>query len=314
MRRLSSHVVILAALALLFAVPALARDAVITNGIDLWRTPAAGGTYADFAKQPLPAGFFCAGSAPFTGKIVFTGMPIKTKPANVLREADTIIQRLDDAVFTKNLVTIKPFPMRGTDGNVHQVGASFFQGREVATTRVQVKAISFVGVQPVKTSCGSFLVKASLAGEQPVTEMFIVREHETGGSFYAPLSLNIKLTFSPMSGGAPLEVVKSIRFPAKPLSVWTEVPEKRAVYNGFVSVDSNSSGVMDLMLPGTSNFAAGFKGGPSGGRGPAAKALAQQLPYGGSPYGGAPYTGTPYCDGTGAEYAPDCHQTVPVLN
>ena len=93
------------------------------------------------------------------------------------------------------------------------------------------------------------------------------------------------------------------------LSVWTEVPDKRAVYNGFVSVDSNSTGVMDLMLPGTSNFAAGFKGGSSGSRGPATKAIA--MPYTG--YGGTPYTGTPYCDGTGAEYAPDCHQTVPVL-
>jgi len=310
MRRLSPHFVILATLALLVAVPALARDAVITNGIDLWRTPDIGGTYADFARQPLPAGFFCAGSAPFTGKIVFKGVPIKTKPANVLREADTIIQRLDDAVFTKNLVTVNPFPMRGLDGNVHQAGASFFQGKEVATTRVQVKAISFVGVRTVETSCGSFRVKASLAGEQPITEMFIVREHDNGGSFYAPLSLNIKLTFSPVSGGAPLEVVKTIRFPAKPLSVWTEVPEKRAVYNGFVSVDSNSTGVMDLMLPGTSNFAAGFKGGSAGSRG-ATKTYVQQVPYT-NPYS-APYTGTPYCDGTGAEYAPDCHQTVPVL-
>lgn len=52
MRRLSSHVVILAAMALLVAVPALARDAVITNGIDLWRTPAAGGTFCRFFQNP----------------------------------------------------------------------------------------------------------------------------------------------------------------------------------------------------------------------------------------------------------------------
>lgn len=313
MRRMSSYVVILAALAVLVAVPAFARDAVITNGIDLWRTPELGGTYADFAKQPLPAGFFCAGSAPFTGKIVFKGTPIKTKPANVLREADTIIQRLDDAIFTKNLVTVNPFPMRGTDGNVHQAGAAFFKDKEVATTRLQVKAISFVGVQPVKTSCGSFQVRASLAGEQPVTEMFIVREHDNGGSFYAPLSLNIKLTFTPVGGGAPLEVTKSIRFPAKPASVWTEVPAKKTLVSGFVSVDSNSTGVMDLMLPGTSNFAAGFKGGAPAGRGPAMKVYEQQVPYI-DPYGGGGYTGTPYCDGTGAYYSPDCHQTVPVYN
>lgn len=49
---------------------------------------------------------------------------------------------------------------------------------------------------------------------------------------------------------------------------------------------------MDLMLPGTSNFAAGFKGGHHG---PITKM----------------YQGIPYCDGTGAYYAPDCHSTVP---
>jgi len=298
MRRLSSHVLILAGLALLLAVPALAGDSVITNGIDLWRTPSAGGTFADFARTPLPAGFFCAGSAPFTGKIVFKGVPIKTRPANVLRETDTIIQRLDDAVLTKNLVTINPFPMRGTDGTVRQVGASFFQGREVATTRVQVKAISFVGVRPVETSCGSFKVRASLAGEQPTTEMIIVRENESGGSFYAPLSLNIKLTFTPVAGGASLEVVKNIRFPAKANSAWTDVPGKRAAFDSFVSVDSDNDGVMDLMLPGTSNFAAGFKGNPSEGRSPATKAA---------------YIGPPYCDGSGIYYdAEDCHAADPV--
>jgi hypothetical protein len=297
MRRLSSHVAILAGLALLLAVPALAGDAVITNGIDLWRTPAAGGTFVDFAKQPLPAGFFCPNSAPFTAKIALKGVPIKTKPANALREADTIIQRLDDAAFTKSLPAIQPFAMRGNDGTVRQVGASFFQGQEVATTRVQVKAISFVGVRPVKTGCGSYEVKASLAGEQPVTEMIIVRDHESGGSFYAPLALNIRLTFTPVAGGAPVELVKSIRFPAKPLSAWTDAPGRRAAFDSFVGVDSDADGVVDLMLPGTSNFAAGFKGTASGGHHGAAEKVA--------------YAGVPYCDGSGAYYAEDCHETQP---
>jgi hypothetical protein len=299
MRRLSSHVAILATLAVLLAVPALAGDAVITNGIDLWRTPAAGGTFVDFAKEPLPAGFLCPNSAPFTGKVVLRGVPVKTKPANALREADTIIQRLDDAAFTKSLPVINPFAMRGNDGTVRQVGASFFRGQEVATTRIQVKAISFIGVRPVETGCGTYTVKASLSGEQPITEMVIVRERESGGSFYAPLSLNIRLTFTPVAGGAPVELVKSIRFPAKPLSAWTSVPGRRAAYDSFVSVDSDADGAVDVMLPGTSNFAAGFKGVPSGGgRGAAEKAA---------------YSGVPYCDGEGAYYAVDCHATEAVL-
>lgn len=114
--------------------------------------------------------------------------------------------------------------------------------------------------------------------------MVIVRENENGGSFYAPLSLNIKLTFTPVGGGAPLEAVKSIRFPAKPLSVWTDIPGKRASFDSFVNIDSDADGVLDLMLPGTSNFAAGFKGTPSGGHGPATKTA---------------YAGVPYCDGSG---------------
>lgn len=298
MRRSLSHVTIFtAAMALLIAVPVFAGDAVITNGIDLWRTPAAGGTFVDFAKTPLPAGFFCANSAPFTSKVVLRGVPIKTKPANALGEADTIIQRLDDAAFTKSLPVIQPFALRKSDLSIGQVGAAFFQGQEMATTRVQVKAISFVGVQPVKTSCGSFKVRASLAGEQPVTEMIIVRDRENGGSFYAPLSLNIKLTFTPLAGGAPVELVRAIRFPAKPLSVWTDVPGRRTAYDSFVSVDSDADGVVDMMLPGTSNFAAGFKGALAGGRGAAEKAV---------------YSGVPYCDGMGAYYAEDCHETYPI--
>jgi hypothetical protein len=297
-RRLPSHVAILAGLALLLAVPSLAWDAVITNGIDLWRTPATGGTFVDFARDPLPAGFFCANSAPFTDRVVFTGVPIKTKPASALRGADTLIQRLDDAVFTKNLSAINPFALRGNDGTMRQVGSSFFRGQEVATTRIQVKAISFAGVRPVENGCGSFEVKASLAGEQPITEMIIVRNRRGGGRFYAPLALNIRLTFTPVAGGEPIEVMRSIKFPAKALSVWTEVPGRRMVYDSFVSVDSDADGAVDVVLPGTSNFAAGFKGIPAGGRGAATKAT---------------YDGPPYCGGTGIYYVEDhCHQTEPI--
>jgi hypothetical protein len=297
MRRLSSHAAILA---LLFAVPAFAGNGVITNGIDLWQTPGTGGTFVDFVQEPLPAGFFCAGSAPFTGRVVFAGVPVKTNPNGALGGADTVIQRLDDAVFTKGLPTFRPFALRGTDGMVRKVGPAAFRGREVATTRLQVRAISFAGVEPVKTACGSFDVKASLAGEQPVTEMIIVRDREEGGRFFAPLSLNVRLTFTPVAGGAPVEVVRPIEFPAKALSVWSDVPRGRAAFNGFVGVDSDADGGVDLMLPGTSNFAAGFKGVPARGRGAAPKVALQ------------PYIGTPYCGGTGAYYDVHCHATEPV--
>jgi hypothetical protein len=295
MRRLLSHVAILA---LLVAVPAFAGSGVITNGIDLWQTPGDGGTFVDFARQPLPAGFFCASSAPFTGRVVFAGVPVKTAPVGALGGADTIIQRLDDAVFTKGLPAFRPFALRGPDGTVRKVRAAAFRGREVATTRIQVRAIAFAGVEPVKTGCGAYDVKASLAGDQPVTEMVIVRDRADGGRFFAPLTLNVRLTFTPVAGGVPVEMVRSIEFPAKALSVWTEVPRGRAAFNGFVGVDSDADGGVDMMLPGTSNFAAGFKGLPAAGRrGAPSKATAVI---------------TPYCDGTGIYYAEHCHETGPI--
>lgn len=293
LRKSSLQLVILVVLAVLVALPALARDRAITNGIDLWQTPANGGTFVDFARQPLPAGFFCASSAPFTGRVVFSGVPIKTKPAGALGNADTIIQRLDDAVFTRG-AAFAPFKLREAGGSVRDVDASAFQGQEVAVTRLQAKAISFAGTRPVQTGCGGFTVTASLAGEQPITEMVIVRDRNEGGRFFAPLSLNVKLTFTPTRGGAPVEVMRNIQFPAKPLSVWTEKPD--STFESFVSVDSDADGRVDIMLPGTSNFAAGFKDLPSRGRN-----VVEKVAY------------VPYCGGSAEYYAEHCHATGPIL-
>lgn len=54
-------------IAALLVLPAGA--ATITNGIDAWVTPGDGSSFASFADDPIPAGFFCAGSEPFTGVI-----------------------------------------------------------------------------------------------------------------------------------------------------------------------------------------------------------------------------------------------------
>ena len=98
MKRLS---VLIIALSVFLAVPVLAADRIITNGIDLWATRGDGSTFSDFAKSPIPAGFFCLDSEPFTGRIAFKGVPIATGQAGALGNADTIVQRLDNAVFNK---------------------------------------------------------------------------------------------------------------------------------------------------------------------------------------------------------------------
>src|SRR5215475_12058832 len=121
MKKLS--VLMILAFAILLAVPALSADRVVTNGIDLWKTPGDGTTFADFSKEAIPAGFFCNKSERFTGKIVFRGVPIATSQPGALGVTDTIVQRLDNAPFDK---------------------------RGVATTRIQVRAMQFESVAPVK--------------------------------------------------------------------------------------------------------------------------------------------------------------------
>ena len=227
MKKLSVFMIV--AFAVLLAVPTFAADRVIANGIDLWRTPGDGTTFADFSKQSIPAGFFCGGSEPFTGRIVLKGVPIASSGA--VGGADTIIQRLDNAAFNK---------------------------RGVATTRIQMRAMQFEGVAPLKTACGLFKLRVTLDGEQPVTTMRIVRDNEKGGRFFAPIWVNIKLSFEPIGRVTTeaLELRKALRFPPAPNAQWADNRGNTRV-SGFVRVDTDSDGAPDTFLPGTSNFAAG---------------------------------------------------------
>ncbi len=229
MKKLS--VLAICVFAILLAVPAMAADRVIANGVDLWKTPGDGTSFADFSKQPLPAGFFCPGSAPFTGRIVMKGVPLASSKPGALGNADTIIQRLDNATFNK---------------------------RGVATTRIQMRAMQFEGVTTLKTACGDFKAFVRLDGEQPITTMRIVRDNEKGGRFFAPISVNIKLVFEPVGRTTTevWELRKELRFPPARLQEWTLNPGNAGV-TGFVKVDTDSDGTPDTFLPGTSNWSAG---------------------------------------------------------
>src|SRR5262245_13198229 len=81
-------------------VPAFAGP-VISRGIDTFTTVGNGTTFYDFAGSPIPAGFFCKRSAPFTGRVTFRGLPLETGAPGQLHGADTVIERLDDAVFVR---------------------------------------------------------------------------------------------------------------------------------------------------------------------------------------------------------------------
>lgn len=209
--------------------PAFAGEDTLRKGVDVWMT-VAGFAKTSFDKEPIPAGFFCEGSKPFTGTVTFQGAPLAAEPASSLGTIDTVVRRLDDAVF---------------------------DGKGEAKTRIQLMALSLVSTKPVETSCGAYDVAVSLAGEQPTTTMSIVRTEALGGTYSAPLALNVKVTFTPVSGdkGARRELTRRVDLGPANHSVWTYVQAPR--YEGNVRVDTNGDGRPETVLPAASNFLAG---------------------------------------------------------
>jgi hypothetical protein len=224
MRRLA----FLLLLSILLTAPAFAADPVIHRGIDVWTTSGNGSSYYDFKKNPIPAGFFCPGSAPFAEKVALGGVPIAVTGLGKGAKVDTIVERLDDAAF---------------------------DGQGVASTRIVMRGLSLQSVKPIETSCGAFHVQVSLADTQRTTVMRIQRTNERGGTFAAPLAVNAKLTFVPVEGSAqrPLVMVGDFTFPAPQNAGWAYAPANPEP----VTADLNLDGRPETRLPGVSNFVAG---------------------------------------------------------
>lgn len=228
-------ILLMLVLSLLLGLSPLAADPVIQRGIDIFTTPADGRTYYDFASNPIPAGFFCKRSQAFTGRVALKGLPLATETPGQLWGADTVVERLDDAVFDAN----------GT-----------------AVTRLQFRALSMVSIEPIRTACGAFHVYVSLGGRQRVTTMSIYRTKEGGGSFAVPLAIDARLSFIPVKKPAgnksarKLELTGTVNFPAHPIS-WSFPGGARTTRIGSVLVDTNGDLTPDTLLPGTSNFSPG---------------------------------------------------------
>lgn len=211
----------------------VSADPVIQRGIDVFTTLGDGKTFYDFAYDPIPADFFCKGSKAFRGRVTFKGLPLATEPRGQLAGVDTIVERLDDAVFDE---------------------------RGAAATRVRIRALSLVSLAPVKTGCGAFHVYLSLGGPQRVTTMNISRTQEGGGNFLAPIAVDARVTFIPVrrarnKAARKLELVGSFTFAPKPLP-WS-LASGTAKRSGAVFVDTNGDLTPDSRLPGTSNFLPG---------------------------------------------------------
>ena len=225
-------------LALALCSPAFAAE-VIPAGVDLWAT-AAGHTHTGFGSDPIPAGFFCEGSKAFTGRIGFRGEPLQTEPAGGLGGADTIVRRLDNAAFNS---------------------------KGEASTRIQLLALSLASVKPLEIEgCGKYNVQARLWGQQPTTKMRILRTAANGGSYVAPLALNVQLIFTPLNGDsmARRTLTRLVTLGPSSSAVWTYATAPR--YKGRVVVDTDGDGKPDTILPKASNFFTGIAPAASGGQ------------------------------------------------
>ncbi len=220
----------LGALALLAAValPAAAKD-IVQTGTDFWMTAGDGLTFTSFDKDPVPAGFFCPGSQPFTDKIQLRGGRLATDPPGSLGRVDTIVHRLNDVVLDENGVGLTP---------------------------IKLLALALETAQPIATSCGDYDVKVALAGEQPRTWMKIVKTSELGGTYAAPLALDVKVSFEPVAGNPnpPVELLREVRLGPDKYAVWAwQDPGEHAA----VKVDTDGDGTPNALLPQPSNFLAG---------------------------------------------------------
>ncbi len=225
---------ILVSLALL-TIPALAEEEFATidkvpSGFDVWQTVGSGATGYGFGDDPLPKDFFCPGSEPFKDRISFEGVPVKTEPAGYLGLTDTIIERLDDAVFNE-------------DG--------------LAKTRIQIRALHLEGIDTIKNSCGEWTVKAGLAEEQPVSDMIFNREYSIGGTMHADLWVDVRLVFTHVKTGETREVTRLINLPsakATPFACSSTCPKPIGVLPvtlgnsaaGKLSVGSISPVIIDI--------------------------------------------------------------------
>jgi hypothetical protein len=227
---------LLFALVVLLSTPTFAAE--VDRGLDLWRTAGNGTTFIDFSANPIPAGFFCHGSSAFTQKVIFEGVPLAADDPATLGGADTVIERMDDARFNR---------------------------RGVATTRIQVRALSLASVRPIATECGLYTITVALTGEQPTTQMRIVRVNEEGGYFKAPLALTAKLSFTPLRNAEReiLELTRTVTFEVSPKIPWAVAPAGHPRERELVRIDTDGDREPDRDLVNDSSFLAGMRALPA---------------------------------------------------
>ena len=177
MKNSSLYLTVISAILLLLALISPAYSTDILPGVDLWETPAGGGTYTNFIA-PIPADFFGPGSDPFDGTVALEG-----QPPGVLGQTDMVTERLDTARFA-------------------ECGNS-------AIVPVEIKALSLVSIDPITVTYNGGLdpelwdaavCLSSVESQSPGT-MTIIKECESGGSFTIDMPIVAKWIFTRQSDG-----------------------------------------------------------------------------------------------------------------
>jgi hypothetical protein len=227
------------ALSVLLALPALAAPPVIVHGTDIFTTSTSQPTFIDFVNRPLPADFFCPGSAAFAGRLPLTGAPLTTVPLGIAGGADTLVERLADGVFSST----------GT-----------------ATIPIVVRALSLRSAGTLSIFCPNegnteWQVDACLCGLQPQTQITAKIDPACGtcGTFNGTLRLNVCLRFTRLDNGVTAgPVTQGVQLNITNMPWCYKAGAGETVISSSFGVDTNCDGQPDLTLPGTTNFHPGW--------------------------------------------------------
>jgi hypothetical protein len=161
--------------ALLAAGPAQAGTGSVPAGYDLFATDPEQTTFTFQIPLAIPAGFFAPGSEAFVGTVRFAGEPLGTFMGHRAGDADTVVQRLEQA----------DLPAPGSSD----------------TIPIQIVALSLRSVVPIAVTVGTeqqeWDVAVDLSRVQPPHgQMTIVRTSDQGGTFDSQLFVLPRFTFT----------------------------------------------------------------------------------------------------------------------
>jgi hypothetical protein len=211
---------------------------IIPAGTDAFST--ATGTMTDFAANPLPAGFFCPGSAPFAGGVKFVGEPLVTNPPGAVGNGDTLVVRLTAADLSSGMAIVP----------------------------VKVKAISMRSQDVISIGCGdgtitNWIVRACLCGcdcgggDQPQTELKLTLDNPSCGCGFAEgeLELNVCLRFVNVDTGEVRgPVQQNVTLTVSHMPFCMKPPPGALVATEPFEVDTDCDDSVDCFMPGSEKF------------------------------------------------------------